>query len=41
VDWSGAHGNDERISEENVRRGVALTLEIVQRFTALREIMQD
>jgi acetylornithine deacetylase/succinyl-diaminopimelate desuccinylase-like protein len=37
-DWSGVHGNDERISEENVRRGVALTLEIVRRFAA-REIM--
>jgi len=41
ADWSGVHGNDERISEENVRRGVALTLEIVERFAAVREIMQD
>jgi acetylornithine deacetylase/succinyl-diaminopimelate desuccinylase-like protein len=40
-DWSGVHGNDERVSEENVRRGVAMTLEIVRRFTALREIMED
>jgi hypothetical protein len=35
------HGNDERVSEENVRRGVAMTLEIVRRFTAVREIMED
>jgi acetylornithine deacetylase/succinyl-diaminopimelate desuccinylase-like protein len=41
ADWSGVHGNDERISEENVRRGVALTLEIVRRFAGAREIMQD
>jgi acetylornithine deacetylase/succinyl-diaminopimelate desuccinylase-like protein len=40
-DWSGVHGNDERVSEENVRRGVAMTLEIVRRFTAVREIMED
>jgi acetylornithine deacetylase/succinyl-diaminopimelate desuccinylase-like protein len=32
ADWDGVHGNDERISEENVRRGVVLTLEIVKRF---------
>jgi acetylornithine deacetylase/succinyl-diaminopimelate desuccinylase-like protein len=40
-DWSGVHGNNERVSEENVRRGVAMTLEIVRRFTAVREIMED
>jgi acetylornithine deacetylase/succinyl-diaminopimelate desuccinylase-like protein len=38
-DWSGVHGNDERVTEENVRRGVAVTLEIVRRFTQVREIM--
>jgi acetylornithine deacetylase/succinyl-diaminopimelate desuccinylase-like protein len=37
-DWSGVHGNDERVSEENVRRGVALTLEIVRRFASGRGI---
>jgi acetylornithine deacetylase/succinyl-diaminopimelate desuccinylase-like protein len=40
-DSRGVHGNDERVTEENVRRGVAMTLEIVRRFTAVREIMED
>ena len=39
ADWGGVHGNDERISEENIRRGVALTLELVRRFATAREIM--
>ncbi len=38
-DDGGVHGNDERVTEENVRRGVAMTLEIVQRFAATRPIM--
>jgi len=38
ADQNGVHGNDERVTEENVRRGVAITLEIVRRFAAAREI---
>jgi acetylornithine deacetylase/succinyl-diaminopimelate desuccinylase-like protein len=38
ADWSGVHGNNERVTEENVRRGVAMTVEIVRRFAAAREI---
>ncbi|MCG6955027.1 MAG: M20/M25/M40 family metallo-hydrolase [Gemmatimonadetes bacterium] len=38
-DERGVHGNDERISIENVRRGVAMTLEIVRRFAAEGGIM--
>ena len=40
ADAAGVHGNDERVTEENVRRGVAMTLEIVQRFAATRRIME-
>ncbi len=40
-DASGVHGNDERVSEANVRRGVAVTLEIVERFAAGRGVSQD
>ena len=40
-DRSGVHGNDERVSEENVRRGVDLTLEIVRRFAEARGVSQD
>lgn len=39
-DASGVHGNDERVTEENVRRGVAMTLEILERFAATEPIMQ-
>jgi acetylornithine deacetylase/succinyl-diaminopimelate desuccinylase-like protein len=38
-DERGIHGNDERISIENVRRGVAMTVEIVRRFAARGGIM--
>ena len=38
-DAGGVHGNDERVTEENVRRGVTMTLEILQRFAATRRIM--
>lgn len=31
-DRAGVHGNDERISEENIRRGTRMMLEIVDRF---------
>ncbi len=35
-DAGGVHGNDERISVENVRRGVTMTLQILERFAARR-----
>ena len=35
------HGNDERVTEENVRRGVELTLRILERFAATRPILED
>ncbi|MFQ5537591.1 MAG: M20/M25/M40 family metallo-hydrolase [Gemmatimonadota bacterium] len=38
-DAAGVHGNDERVTVENVRRGVAMTLEILERFAATRPIM--
>lgn len=41
ADLGGVHGNDERISVENVRRGVAMTLEILERFAAQRPIMEE
>jgi acetylornithine deacetylase/succinyl-diaminopimelate desuccinylase-like protein len=37
-DAGGVHGNDERISEENVRRGVAMTLRILERFATTQPI---
>jgi acetylornithine deacetylase/succinyl-diaminopimelate desuccinylase-like protein len=40
-DASGVHGNDERVSEASVRQGVAVTLEIVERFAAGRGVSQD
>jgi acetylornithine deacetylase/succinyl-diaminopimelate desuccinylase-like protein len=33
-DAGGLHGNNERISVENIRRGVTMMLEIARRFTA-------
>jgi acetylornithine deacetylase/succinyl-diaminopimelate desuccinylase-like protein len=40
-DSGGVHGNDERVSVENVRRGVRMMLEIVQRFAAAgRPVME-
>jgi acetylornithine deacetylase/succinyl-diaminopimelate desuccinylase-like protein len=41
ADASGVHGNDERVTEENVRRGVAMTLEIVRRFAAARGVSEE
>jgi acetylornithine deacetylase/succinyl-diaminopimelate desuccinylase-like protein len=41
ADGSGVHGNDERVTEENVRRGVAMTLQILERFAATRPIMEE
>ena len=32
ADRAGVHGNNERISVDNVRRGVAMTLDILERF---------
>jgi acetylornithine deacetylase/succinyl-diaminopimelate desuccinylase-like protein len=40
-DSGGVHGNDERVTEENVRRGVAMTLRILERFAARRPVMED
>ncbi len=37
-DQGGVHGNDERVSEENVRRGVAMMIEILERFAAARPV---
>jgi acetylornithine deacetylase/succinyl-diaminopimelate desuccinylase-like protein len=41
ADGAGVHGNDERVTEENVRRGVAMTLKILERFAATRPIMEE
>jgi len=30
----GVHGNDERVSVDNIRRGVAMMLEIVRKFAS-------
>jgi acetylornithine deacetylase/succinyl-diaminopimelate desuccinylase-like protein len=40
-DAGGVHGNDERVTEENVRRGVEMTLRILERFAATRPVMED
>ena len=40
-DEAGVHGNDERVTEENVRRGVEMTLKILERFAATRPILED
>ena len=40
-DQGGVHGNDERVTEENVRRGVEMTLRILERFAAMRPIMEE
>jgi len=40
-DDSGVHGNDERVTEANVRRGVAMTLRILERVAATRPVMED
>ncbi len=40
-DSGGVHGNDERVTEENVRRGVTLTLRILERFAATRPVMEE
>ena len=40
-DSGGLHGNDERVTEENVRRGVELTIKILERFAATRPIREE
>ncbi|MGB1839638.1 MAG: M20/M25/M40 family metallo-hydrolase [Longimicrobiales bacterium] len=40
-DSGGVHGNDERVTELNVRRGVIMTLKILERFAATRPVMDD
>lgn len=40
ADMSGLHGNNERISVENVRRGTAMMLRILERFVAERPVGQ-
>ena len=40
-DSGGVHGNDERVTEQNIRRGVAMTLRILERFAATRPVMED
>ena len=41
ADWSGVHGNDERVTVENVRRGTRLMVEIVRRFVAGGRMISD
>lgn len=41
ADAGGVHGNDERVTELNVRRGVAMTLKILERFAATRPVMEE
>ena len=40
-DAAGVHGNDERVTEENVRRGVTMTIKILERFAATRPITEE
>ena len=40
-DVSGVHGNDERVTIQNVRRGARLMVEIVQRFVAGGRMISD
>jgi acetylornithine deacetylase/succinyl-diaminopimelate desuccinylase-like protein len=40
-DESGLHGNDERVTVHNVRRGTRLMVEIVRRFVAGGRIISD
>ncbi len=39
-DRRGLHGNDERVTEENVRRGVDVTLRVLVQFVATRPIVR-
>jgi len=40
ADVGGVHGNNERISVENVRRGTAMLLRILERFVAQGQVSQ-
>ena len=40
-DAGGLHGNDERVTELDVRRGVSMTLKILERFAATRPVMEE
>ena len=40
-DAGGVHGNDERVSELDVRRGVAMTLRILERFAAIERLREQ
>ena len=40
-DAGGVHGNDERVTELDVRRGVAMTLKILERFAATRPVLEE
>ena len=40
-DAGGVHGNNERVTEENVRRGVTMTVKILERFAATRPISEE
>ncbi len=40
-DSGGVHGNNERVTEENVRRGVEVTIKILERFAATRPIREE
>lgn len=40
-DSGGVHGNDERVTEVNVRRGVLMTLKILERFAATRPVTEE
>ncbi|MGD8729292.1 MAG: M20/M25/M40 family metallo-hydrolase [Gemmatimonadota bacterium] len=39
-DAGGVHGNNERVTEENVRRGVKMTLEILERFAGAEPVLE-
>ena len=40
-DGGGVHGNNERVTEENVRRGVIMTIKILERFAATQPISEE
>ena len=40
-DAGGVHGNNERVTEENVRRGVIMTIKILERFAATQPISEE
>lgn len=40
-DQGGVHGNNERITEQNFRQGVELTIKILERFAANKKVLKD